>query len=154
MPSDSIAQRGVPANDGLMIRRAEFRNNQGHPAREHQQQFRDDTLVRSVGATDALSERNIIAVSMCRSNSPPSVTARRQSGSGLSPCALKRSRPTDRGHALLMQLGAVMSKAGVISLMAPAGLVCRRGLSNFVQFDSSRNDGGRCDRRTLVNSHF
>ncbi len=48
-----------------------------------------------------------------------------------------------------MQLGAVMSKAGVISLMAPAGLVCRRGLSNFVQFDSSRNDGGRCDRRTF-----
>jgi hypothetical protein len=24
----------------------------------------------------------------------------------------------------------------------------RVGLSNFVQFDSSRNEGGRCDRRT------
>jgi hypothetical protein len=77
----------------------------GRCHREHQQQFRDDTLVRSVGATDALSERNLITVSMCRSISPRQENADRQSASVLSKNGPSEVALTGSGHALRSALG-------------------------------------------------
>ena len=71
--------------------------------------------------------RTMVAAAVRRSISTTRATAPRQPGPCLLPYALKRSRPTDRGHAHLGHQANCVSDQGrfVLSHLAPCGFIAR-----------------------------